>query len=64
MRMLILSGIANVYTKFQNARYSNSCSWEFFDENFYWRKREKWTDKGNDKYEDGDSLLHNTSSRT
>ena len=24
---------------------------------------EKWTNKGNDKHEDADSVLHNTSSR-
>ena len=27
-------------------------------------EKEKWTNKGNDKYEDADSVLHNTSSCT
>ena len=53
--------IPNVYTKFQNPRWSRS--WEIFDERFYWRK-EKWTNKGNDKHEDADSFLHDTSDHT
>ena len=48
-------------TKFQNPRYSSS--WEIFDEKFYCRKR-KLTNKGNDKHEDADSVLHNTTSHT
>ena len=28
------------------------------------REKEKWTEKGNDKHADGDSLLHNTTGYT
>ena len=31
--------------------------------NFIWEK-EKWTNKGNDKHENAESLLHNTSNHT
>ena len=60
LRMLILSykiqeAIPNVYMKLQNPRCSSS--WEIFDKNFI-GKKEKWTNKGNDKHEDADSVLH------
>ena len=62
MRKLILSYmiqqvIPNVFTKFQNPR--GSSSWEIFDKVLLERKK-KWTNKGNDKYEDAESVLHNT----
>ena len=66
LRMLILSYtiqqvIPNVYAKFQYPRWSSS--WEIFDKIFFGVK-EKWTNKGNDKYEDADSFLYDTSGRT
>ena len=50
-----------VYTKFEDS--GSHRSRDFFDGNFYSRER-KWTNKGNDKQEDADSLLHNTTSHT
>ena len=41
---------------------SNS-RWEICDV-FFMRKKDKWTNKENDKHEDADSLLHNTTSHT
>ena len=54
---LLQEVIPNVYTKFQNPRCSGLTS------NFIGEK-EKWTNKGNDKQEDADSVLHNTTSHT
>ena len=63
LRMLILSYtiqevIPSVYTKFQNPSWSNS--WEIFDD-FFIVEKEKWPNKGNDKHEDADPFLHDTS---
>ena len=57
--------ILNVCTKFQNS--SCSGSWEIFDKNLIGEKLERkknWTNKGNDKLEQADSLLHCTTSHT
>ena len=48
----------------QNLKTGSHRSRDFCDGNFYWREREKWTNKGNDKQEEADSLLHNTTSHT
>ena len=53
---IIKQVIPNVCTKFQNTRCSSS--WECFGE------KEKWPNKENEKHEDADSVLHDTSSRT
>ena len=65
MRMPILSytiklAILNVCTIFQNPRCRSS--WEIFDKKNVIGEKEKWTNKENDKYEDADSVLHDTSS--
>ena len=63
--MLILSYmtqqlISNVYT-FQNPR---CCGFrEIFDKNFI-RGNKEWINKRNDKHEDADYVLHNSSSGT
>ena len=57
---LLQQVIANVCTKFQNPRCSNSC--EIF-KNFIGEK-EKRTNKGNEKHDYADSLLHNTTCHT
>ena len=49
-----------MYTKFED--FGSHRSREICDRNFYWR--EKWTNKENDKQEEADSLLHNTTSYT
>ena len=41
-----------------------SSSWEIFDKKKNTGEKEKWTNKGNDKRENADSVLHNTSSCT
>ena len=64
MRMLILSymiqeAVPNVYMKFQILGAvvpEKSLTKNFIGE------KEKWTNKGNDKHEDADSVLHNTTS--
>ena len=53
--------LLKVYTKFEDS--GSNRSQDFSDGNFYWREK-KWTNKGNDKQEDADSLLHNTTSHT
>ena len=69
MRMLILSYtiqlvIPNVCTKFQNPACSKWIVPEIsVKKNFIWEKKE-WTNKGNDKHENAESLLHYTSSHT
>ena len=50
-----------VYTKFED--FDSYRSREICDRKFYWRER-KWTNNGNDKQEEADSLLHNTTSYT
>ena len=47
-----------VYTKFEDSGCNTS--WEFCDEMFIGEK-DKWTNKGNDKQQHADSLLHNKS---
>ena len=59
MRMLILSYmiqevVPHVYKKFQNPKCSSS-SEIFYKKNFIGEK-DKWTNKGNDKHEEADSL--------
>ena len=61
MRMLILSYvILNVCTEFQTPGCSSS--WEISDETIIGEK-EKWTYKEDGKYENANSLLHDTSSQ-
>ena len=48
-----------VYTKFED--FGSHRSREICDRNFYWRERKR-TNNGNDKQEEADSLLHNTTS--
>ena len=50
-----------VYTKFED--FGSHRSWEICDRNFI-GEEEKWTNNGNDKQEEADSLLHNTASYT
>ena len=55
---LIQDVVPNVYTKFQNPRYSSS--WEIFDKKNHLRKKEKKekrTNKENDKHESADSVF-------
>ena len=49
-----------VYTKFQDS--GSHRSQDICDRKFDWK--EKWTNKGNDKQEEADSLLHNTRCHT
>ena len=46
-----------VYTKVEDS--GSHRSWEICNRKFDWEK-EKWTNKGNDKQQKTDSLLHNT----
>ena len=52
--------ITNVCTEFQNPRCSSSC--KIFEKHI--EENETWTNKGNDKHEDADSALDDTSSWT
>ena len=47
----------NVYTTFEDCNKS----WELKS---FTGEKEKWTNKGNDKQQHADSLLHNTTSHT
>ena len=49
-------------TKFEN--FGSHRGWEIYDELFLAGKEKKWTNKGNDKQEDADSLLNNTKTIT
>ena len=51
-----------MYTKFEDS--GSHRRQDFYDGNFYWREREILTNKGNDKQEEADSLLHNTRRHT
>ena len=53
--------LSNVCKKIQTPRCRNS--WEMFDEILNWKKR-KQDEKDNDKHENADSRIHDTSSRT
>ena len=50
-----------VYTKFEDS--GSHRSREIFDRKFNWRER-KLTNKGKDKAQENDSILHNTTSHT
>ena len=50
-----------MYTKFEDSGSNNR--WEICD-GFFRRKKEKWMNKGNDKQENADSVLHNKTSQT
>ena len=51
----------NVYAKFDDS--GSHRSQEICDKTFD-RREEKWSNKGNDKQEEADSLLHNTTCHT
>ena len=57
----IYLAILNVYTKFED--FGSYSSREICDRIFIGQK-EKWTNNGNDKQEEADSVLHNTTSYT
>ena len=58
----IYSAPLKVYTKFEDS--GSHRSREFCWQKFLLAGKKNWTNKGNDKQEEADSLLHNTTSHT
>ena len=59
--LIIYLATLKVYTKFENLAPVEAE--KYVTENSI-RKKEKWINKGKDKQEEADSLLHNTTSHT
>ena len=65
MRMLILTQYNKLYQMLiQNFKIIGEVALEISLMKYFIGEKEKWTNTGNDKYENADSFLHDTSGRT